>query len=182
MYDFAARPLLPNEGIRVASYDVRTKRRVGFTTSDGIQLLANIHYPKGKGQYGSQSHTIYPSRPTGHYTVFLYPTLEPRVRCILTGHPTNWASAGRREGQYPSIYRCIFPENKSRSLQILDMARNVLPLGVYYTRYLDVCWNTLSGMFRAAMQPYLPILRESEDQSIDNLLIIVPGCLMTTRN
>lgn len=38
---------LPNEGIREASYSVWTERRVGFITSEGIQLLADVHHPKG---------------------------------------------------------------------------------------------------------------------------------------
>lgn len=38
---------LPNQGIRKASYETRTQRRIGFTTNDGIKLLADVHYPKG---------------------------------------------------------------------------------------------------------------------------------------
>ena len=46
--DFVANQFfLPNEGIRKASYNVWTERRVGFTTSDGVQLLADVHHPKG---------------------------------------------------------------------------------------------------------------------------------------
>ena len=45
VYDIATRSLLPNEGVRVSSYSVKTKRLVGFTTSDGIKLLSDIHYP-----------------------------------------------------------------------------------------------------------------------------------------
>ncbi len=46
--DFIAnRFFLPNQGVREASYKTRTERGVGFTTSDGIQLLADVHHPKG---------------------------------------------------------------------------------------------------------------------------------------
>lgn len=38
---------LPNQGVREASYKTWTQRRIGFTTSDGIQLLADVHRPKG---------------------------------------------------------------------------------------------------------------------------------------
>ena len=38
---------LPNQGVREASYETWTQRRAGFTTSDGIQLLADVHHPKG---------------------------------------------------------------------------------------------------------------------------------------
>ena len=38
---------LPNQGIREASYETRTQRSVGFTTNDGIKLLADVHHPKG---------------------------------------------------------------------------------------------------------------------------------------
>ncbi len=42
--DFVANKLfLPNDGIREASHAVWTERRVGFSTSDGVQLLADIH-------------------------------------------------------------------------------------------------------------------------------------------
>ena len=37
---------LPKDG-RPAIYAVATERRVGFTTSDGVQLLADVHHPKG---------------------------------------------------------------------------------------------------------------------------------------
>ena len=46
--DFIAnRFFLPVQGVREASYDVWTERGIGFTTSDSIQLLADIHHPKG---------------------------------------------------------------------------------------------------------------------------------------
>ena len=38
------------------------------------------------------------------------------------------------------------------------------------------------GLFWVPMQPYLAILRESGDQSINNLLIIAPGSVVVTRN
>lgn len=38
---------LPSEGIREASFSVWTERTVGFTTSEGFQLLADVHHPKG---------------------------------------------------------------------------------------------------------------------------------------
>jgi hypothetical protein len=37
---------LPKDG-RPAVYAVATERRVGFTTSDGVRLLADVHHPKG---------------------------------------------------------------------------------------------------------------------------------------
>ncbi len=43
---FANRFFLPNEGIREASYAVKTQRHVVFTTSDGIQLNADVHSPQ----------------------------------------------------------------------------------------------------------------------------------------
>ncbi|WP_419903238.1 CocE/NonD family hydrolase [Kiloniella sp.] len=46
--DFIAnRTFLPNEGIREATHEVWTERRAGFTTKDGIRLLADIHHPQG---------------------------------------------------------------------------------------------------------------------------------------
>ena len=50
VYDLASRSLLPNEGVRVSSYSVRTKRLVGFTTSDGVRLVSDIHFPKKNGK------------------------------------------------------------------------------------------------------------------------------------
>ena len=48
LYDTMARWFfLPSEGVRQAQYDVHTERRVGFTSSDGISLVADIHRPKG---------------------------------------------------------------------------------------------------------------------------------------
>jgi len=48
LYDtIARRHFLPNEGVRQAQYNVHTERRVGFTSSDGISLVADIHRPKG---------------------------------------------------------------------------------------------------------------------------------------
>ena len=81
MYDFAARPLLPNKGIRAASYEVRTKRRVGFTTSDGINLLANIHYPKKDGK-----------TPTVLVRIPLTKKFGNRVRADVIGR--YWARRG----------------------------------------------------------------------------------------
>jgi len=43
---FANRFFLPNDGVRIPSFSVETKRKIGFTTTDGIQLLADIHRPK----------------------------------------------------------------------------------------------------------------------------------------
>jgi uncharacterized protein len=37
---------LPKDG-RSADYGVTSERRVGFTTSDGVMLLADVHHPKG---------------------------------------------------------------------------------------------------------------------------------------
>ncbi len=48
--------------------------------------------------------------------------------------------------------------------------------------YGDVECETLSDIFWVAMQPYEAILRESGDLSINNLLIIVAGSLVITRN
>ena len=46
--DFVANQFfLPNEGIREGAYSVWTERRVGFTTSEGISLLADVHHPMG---------------------------------------------------------------------------------------------------------------------------------------
>ena len=54
----------------------------------------------------------------------------------------------------------------------------------YPCRYIygDVGCETLSDIFGVAIQAYEAILRESGDQSIDNLLIIVAGSLVITRN
>ncbi len=43
----ANRTFLPNEGIREGTYGTRTERRVGFTTRDGVELLADVHHPRG---------------------------------------------------------------------------------------------------------------------------------------
>ena len=40
---------LPKDG-RPGTYAVVTERRVGFTTSDGVELLADVHHPKGAGK------------------------------------------------------------------------------------------------------------------------------------
>jgi uncharacterized protein len=46
--DFLANSFfLPNQGIREAIFSVTTERQVGFTTKDGIDLLADIHHPQG---------------------------------------------------------------------------------------------------------------------------------------
>ena len=47
---------------------------------------------------------------------------------------------------------------------------------------VDVWCSTVLGMFGVPMQPYIAILRESEDQSINNHLIIAPGSMVVTRN
>lgn len=45
--DFVAnRIFLPKKGIRQASYSVWTERKSGFITSNGFQLLADIHHPR----------------------------------------------------------------------------------------------------------------------------------------
>lgn len=38
---------LPNEGVRDASHNVWTERNVDFTTSEGFQLVSDVHHPKG---------------------------------------------------------------------------------------------------------------------------------------
>jgi len=43
----ADQTLLPNEGVRPTSFDTRLERKVGFKTSDGIFLMADVHHPKG---------------------------------------------------------------------------------------------------------------------------------------
>ena len=47
---FANQLFLPNQGVREASHQVGTTRRVGFTTRGGIQLLADFHRPMGLEQ------------------------------------------------------------------------------------------------------------------------------------
>ncbi|MEE3232814.1 MAG: CocE/NonD family hydrolase [Candidatus Latescibacterota bacterium] len=42
----ANRFFLPNDGVREPSHGVWTERGIGFTTSDSIRLLADIHHPK----------------------------------------------------------------------------------------------------------------------------------------
>ncbi len=80
--DFAANQFfLPNEGIRKASYNVWTERRVGFTTSDGVQLLADVHHPKGLGK-----------TPTILVRVPFTNTFGNRFRSDVIGR--YWASRG----------------------------------------------------------------------------------------
>ena len=39
--------MLPNKGVRESSHGVWTERGVGFTASDGIDLVADVYHPKG---------------------------------------------------------------------------------------------------------------------------------------
>ena len=43
----ANRFMLPNKGVRESSHGVWTERGVGFTASDGIELVADVYHPKG---------------------------------------------------------------------------------------------------------------------------------------
>ena len=78
---FANQLFLPNKGIRDASHDVETERRVGFTTHDGIQLLADIHHPKGVEQ-----------GPTILVRIPFTKTISNRLRSDVVGR--YWASRG----------------------------------------------------------------------------------------
>src|SRR5690242_3603780 len=42
---YIAHSILPHDGIRVAQNDVWIERDAAMTTSDGIQLVANIYHP-----------------------------------------------------------------------------------------------------------------------------------------
>ena len=80
-YDLATRSLLPNEGVRVSSYNVKTKRLVGFTTSDGVRLISDIHFPKKNGK-----------TPTILVRIPLTNKLGNRVRADVIGR--YWARRG----------------------------------------------------------------------------------------
>ena len=81
VYDLATRSLLPNEGVRVSSYSVRTKRLVGFTTSDGVRLVSDIHFPQKNGK-----------TPTILVRIPLTNKLGNRVRADVIGR--YWARRG----------------------------------------------------------------------------------------
>ena len=86
----------------------------------------------------------------------------------------------RERGRSYIIFKGVFYGNKNlfsekiRACQEFD----------YPCRYIygDVGCETLSDIFGVAMQPYEAILRESGDLSINNLVIIVAGSLVITRN
>lgn len=78
---FANRYFLPNEGIREASYSVWTERRVGFTTSEGFKLLADVHHPKNLDK-----------TPTILVRIPFTNTFANRTRSDIIGR--YWASRG----------------------------------------------------------------------------------------
>lgn len=72
---------LPNQGIRDGTYRVTTERQAGFTTQDGIELLADVHHPQGL----SKTPTILVRIPFTN-------TLKNRLRSDVIGR--YWASRG----------------------------------------------------------------------------------------
>lgn len=73
--------VLPNEGVRAATYSVKTERGVGFNTRDGIVLRADIHRPLGLTK-----------TPTVLLRIPLTKTIATRLRADVVGH--YWASRG----------------------------------------------------------------------------------------
>jgi hypothetical protein len=73
--------VLPNEGVRAATYSVKTERGAGFTTRDGIVLRADIHRPLGLTK-----------TPTVLVRIPFTKTIASRLQADVVGH--YWASRG----------------------------------------------------------------------------------------